>query len=258
MAATERKVIHDFSEGIDPNTIVVHSREIADHKEKMKSAQGKFRAARKRMEESGVDGKAFDLAMTLQKLDPAEAILRLNRAIYILQAVHAPVGSQLSFMTMGDPNSPVSDAEREKRWFDEGFNACLSGKTEVDCPHALNLPSGQKWLAGFREATSIKVTEKSAEELASQNPIDEIGQPPKKRGRPAGSRNKPKGAESGPKIVVDNDKVASDEQADTASSGEEADAVSETDAATVPPAPPEPDAPPAPPEEDAPPAPPEI
>lgn len=255
MAEAERKVIRDFSEGLDPNTIAAHSREIADHRDKMKAAQGKLREARKRMEDSGVDGKAFDLAMTLQKLDPAEAILRLNRAVYILQALHAPVGSQLSFMTMGDPNTPVSDAEREKRWYDEGFNACLTGKTEVDCPHAMNLVSGQKWLAGFREATGIKVKEKTAEEQAAKNPVDDIGQPQKKRGRPVGSRNKPKeGSSEGPKIVVNNDKpVEPSEEPEPVADAEPG----QTNGAAPPP-PPEADAPPPPPEADAPPAPPEI
>lgn len=190
----EAKTLRDHSEGLNPGMIAGLHKEVSDHREKMKSAQGKLRTVRKRMEENGVDGAAYDLALSLMKLDPVEAKLRLNRAFFILQALHAPVGSQLSFIDMVDDNAPGTDEVREKRWFDEGFHACIVGKTETDCPHALNMPAGQQWLSGYREAQSEAIQARTAAELAEANPVDDIGsgEKPKRRGRPAGSKNKPK------------------------------------------------------------------
>jgi ribosome modulation factor len=145
-------VHHDYSGGVTKTAIISSHREIIEHKEKMKSAQGKLREARKRAEESGIDGKAYDLAMSLMKLDPTEAVTRLNRAYYILKQLQAPVGSQLTFVDMVTDNSMMSDDERAKRWYQDGFHAGANGKWRNECPHMIPSPAYDAWDSGWNDA----------------------------------------------------------------------------------------------------------
>lgn len=188
-----KRVLRDLSEGIDENVIIRGHTEIRDLKKDMESKRGSLRNARKRMEESGVDLKAYDLAMTLGKLEVDEAITRLQRASYILQSLHSPLGSQLSLIGLSDPNVPVSPAEREKRWFDEGANAAINGKAEKECPHDPAMPAGQAWLNGYRDAYSKIVKAKTEEEISEAEnvvPFKAPEEPKRGRGRPKGSGKK--------------------------------------------------------------------
>lgn len=219
MSDDKKRVLKDISEGLSADTVLTSHREVHEHKEAMKSASGKLREARKRMEKNGVDLRAYDLAMMLSKLDTAEAITRLQRAGYILQSLRSPLGAQLGLIGLEDPNMPKTDSERQKAWYDEGFSACANGKAEKDCQHDLALPAGQAWLKGYRDCHSAAVKKQTDTELKSENKVDTVGavSPPppdgddapasapaaadskKPRGRPPGSKNKVT-------VVVDNTK----------------------------------------------------
>ncbi len=198
-------VLNDYSGGVPADDVVALSGELAGHKEKMKSAQGKLRETRKRMEETGIDLKAYDDAQKLAKLDPAEAIARLNKTYFYLKAFRAPVGSQLNFIELVNDNS-MTDEQRMQKWFDEGFLAGSTGKWDTDCPHAVNLPSGQQWLKGYREAQGILAAKfKEGQAAAEQKEWDGAAPAPaaaaapaappeetapRRRGRPPGSGKK--------------------------------------------------------------------
>lgn len=188
----------DYSGGVSADSVVGLSLELSGHKEKMKSAQGRLRETRKRMEEGGIDLKSYDLAMKLSALDPYEAIERLNKAYFYLKAMHAPVGAQLGFHDMVNDNS-LTEEQRLQKWYDEGHLAGSTGKWEKDCPHGVHLPAGQKWLEGYRDAQaklasnfspSEPVTEAATEKAPAAEAPKADAAPSKRRGRPPGSGKK--------------------------------------------------------------------
>lgn len=196
-------ILHDYSGGITETAVIASHREIITHKESMKTAQGQLREARKRAIESGMDPKAYDLAVKLAKMDEVDAASLLNKAYFYVKAMRAPIGAQLNFIDLVTDNANLSDEERAKRWYDEGYAAGINGKGQDTCRHGMNLPGGQAWLSGWQDAQAELAKgfkplhdeepdeggEESAEAAAEAAKAEET---PKRRGRPPGSGAKRK------------------------------------------------------------------
>lgn len=185
-------VVQDHSRGLDPKLLRSHVSGLQEADKKRQSANGAYREHRKKMKADGINLKAYDFAVKLMALDPAEGFQLINDTYFIMKSLNSPLGSQLNFHEMTD-NDQKSEAERAERWKADGSNAFLSGKRETDCPHALNMPAGQAWITGFREAESEARSTKTAAEMAEPNPVDNVPKQDgaKPRGRPPGSKNKP-------------------------------------------------------------------
>lgn len=203
-------ILKDYSGGITETAVIASHREITEHRERMKSAQGKLREARKRAEESGMDPKAYDLAMKLMKMDEVAAVDLLNKTIFYTKMLRAPIGAQLNFIDMVTDNANLTDEQRLERWYDEGYNAGANGQGQDACRHQMNMPAGQAWLNGWSSAQAELA--KGFKPLDDEDPGDEPGEeqveaaaeapaaeePPKRRGRPpgSGSKRKPKEPEA--------------------------------------------------------------
>lgn len=151
-AGDTRRILEDItaagSNGPSYDDIRFHFQKLKALKEKVKSANGEYSAARKTAEEAGIDPAILSALMKRERQDPDEVKIFNRQLARAAQAVGLDL--QLDLFDK-------SGISREAQIFDEGLKAGLAGKSTTDGPHDANTEAGQTWLAGWHLGQSRNV-----------------------------------------------------------------------------------------------------
>jgi hypothetical protein len=179
---------------IAPNEFLAALVEIREHSRGKDRSVAKLRTVRQRMEKAGCDMKALDLMLSLSKLEPSEAEMRLRNALRYCRWTNMPIGAQSSLFS-DDADQPAAKATEEYNEaliYDEGYKAGCAGRNASDHRHAQGTPAAAKFFDGWIAGQTFL-----AEQLGRDREEGETLRPEKKQGRApkgaAAASGKPRG-----------------------------------------------------------------
>lgn len=179
---------------IAPNDFLAALVEIAEHSRGKDRSVAKLRTVRQRMEKAGCDMKALDLMLSLSKLEPSEAEMRLRNALRYCRWTNMPIGQQASLFS-DDADQPAAKATEEfneARIFDEGYKAGCAGRDAKDHRFPQGTPAAERFYSGWISGQTFL-----AEQLGKDREDGETLKPERRQGRaPKGSSSaagKPRG-----------------------------------------------------------------
>lgn len=116
-----------------PATLALH-RAVVTTKREADEAQGRYRAARKKLRDAGADMGAYALMESLAKLGEEEANRRMNDAMRYGRFLGLPIGTQLQLLEDDLPRVPEKAKAEHTEWeaTEAGILAGKAGYGRVD------------------------------------------------------------------------------------------------------------------------------
>jgi hypothetical protein len=131
------------------------------------------------MEAKGCDMAALDLALSLNRLEPAERQSRLRAALRYVRLIDPEIDAQGSLLdVLDDEKATVApEARAEFRFAEirqEGYAAGKAGRDSSDHRHPLGTPASAEFFAGWQEgqaalAVELGWSEAEAEEARTKS-----------------------------------------------------------------------------------------
>jgi ribosome modulation factor len=143
---------------------VLLEKEMDEAKKAVKSVSGKINANKKAFKKLGGEKSDYDWYLDTRKRDTDDVDAETRRRNEIAVLMGLPIGTQLGLFADGqtvataienDDPKPAEDAPNPKR---EGYDAAMSGKSELDCPYKRGDGRRNYWLMGHKEGLKDNIT----------------------------------------------------------------------------------------------------
>lgn len=143
---------------------IILEKEMDEAKKAQKSVSGKISANKKAFKALGGEKSDYDWYLETRKRDTGDVDAETRRRNEIAKLMGLPIGTQLGLFADGqtvataienDDPKPAEDAANPKR---EGYDAAMSGKSELDCPYKRGDGRRNYWLMGHKEGLKDNIT----------------------------------------------------------------------------------------------------